>query len=95
MDIKVVSIKYGWSTIVLAKIRYLRHFVQNLLGVKVHTSYKISKFQTHIDKIFGILIFFILKKKKKKKNYIYYQVKNQVGFPSLYINLTIKLLIKS
>ena len=72
MDIKVVSIKYGWSTIVLAKIRYLRHFVQNLLGVKVHTSYKISKFQTHIDKIFVILIFLNSKKKKKKKKKITY-----------------------
>ena len=67
MDIKVVSIKYGWSTIVLAKIRYLRHFVQNLLGVKVHTSYKISKFQTHIDKIFEFEFFLYKKKKKKKK----------------------------
>ena len=26
-----------------AKIRHLRHFIQNLLGVKVHTSCKISK----------------------------------------------------
>ena len=45
IDIKVViSIKYGWNTIVWAKIRHLRHFVQNLLGVKVLTSNKISKF---------------------------------------------------
>ena len=37
-------IKYGWNTIAWAKNRYLRHFIQNLLGVKVHTSCKISKF---------------------------------------------------
>ena len=71
MDIKVViSIKYGWSTIVWAKIRHLRHFVQSLLGVKVHTSCKISKFcrlfgatKTHVDKIFGICFFFTSKDK--------------------------------
>ena len=48
VDIKVaISKKYGWNTIVWVKIRYLRHFVQNLLGVKVHTSCKISKFCQH------------------------------------------------
>ena len=60
MDIKVViSIKYGWNSIVWAKIRHLRHFFQNLLGVKVHSSCKISKFcqefgatKTYVDKIF-------------------------------------------
>ena len=53
--------KYGWNTIVLGKVSYLRHFVQNLLGVKVHTSCKISKFcqqfgakTTHVDRIYGI-----------------------------------------
>ena len=57
MDIKVViSIKYGWNTIVWAPMRHQRHFVQNLLGVKVHTSCKIPKFwqhfgakKTHVD----------------------------------------------
>ena len=62
MDMEVViSIKYGWNTIVWGKIRHLRHFVQNVLGVKVHASYKIIKFcrhigasKTHLGKIFGI-----------------------------------------
>ena len=47
--------------ILLFRQKHLQHFVQNLLGVKVHTSYKISKFfqlfgatKTHVDKIFGI-----------------------------------------
>ena len=60
MAIKVViSIKYGWNTIGWAKIRHLRHFVQDLLGAKVHTSCRISKFcrnfgATKTHKIFGI-----------------------------------------
>ena len=45
MDIKVfISLKYEWNTIVWVKIRHLRHFTQNLLDVKVHTSCKVSKF---------------------------------------------------
>ena len=44
MDMKVViSINYGWNTIVWTNIRHLRHIVQNLLGVKVHVGYKILK----------------------------------------------------
>ena len=61
MDIKmVVFIKCGRNTAACIKIRHLRHFVQNLLGVKVHTSCKISKFcqhfgatKTHVGKFFG------------------------------------------
>ena len=49
VDIKVaISKKYGWNTIVWAKIRHLRHFVQNLLGAKFHTSSKIRKFYWHL-----------------------------------------------
>ena len=80
---------YNMGTIVWAKI------CENLLGVKVHTSCKISKFcqyfgatKTHIDKIFGILKKFYL----KRKGYRYYQEKSQVGLTSSsYINLTMKL----
>ena len=43
----VISIKYGWNIIVWAKIRHLRHFAQNLLGVKVHASCKILNFCWH------------------------------------------------
>ena len=67
MDKKVViSIKHGWNTIVWTKIRNLRQFVKNLLGVKVHASFRILKFcrhfgvtKTHVGKIFGILFYFI------------------------------------
>ena len=101
MDIKVViSIKYGWNTIVLRKIRHLRHLVQNLLAVKVHTTCKISEFcwhfkatKTHMErKIFGIWHFFYL----KRQSYRCYQEKNQVGLTSSsYIYIKMKLWIKS
>ena len=65
MDIKkVISIKCRWNTVVWVKIGHLKHFTQNLLGVKVHISCKISKFcwhfeatKTHVCKIFGVWIF--------------------------------------
>ena len=66
---KVISIKYGWNTIAWAKIMHLGHEVQNLLGVNIHTSCKISKYcqhfrdtKTHMGKIFGIWFFFYLKR---------------------------------
>ena len=98
MGIKVViPIKYVLNNIVWIKIRHLRHFVQNLVGVKVQSSCKISKFcylfeatKTHINKMFGIWIFFYLKRQVCR----YYQEKNQVGLTSSYINLTMKLFIK-
>ena len=71
MDKKVVtSIKHGWNTIVWTKIRNLRQFVKNLLGVKVHASFKILKFCRH----FGVTkthwakfleFYFILSEKTK------------------------------
>ena len=62
IDINVViSIKYEWNTVVWEKIRHLKYFIQNLLGVKVHTSCKMLKLcwhfgatKTHMDKIFEI-----------------------------------------
>ena len=62
MDMKVItSIKYGWNTIVWVKIRHMRHFVLNLLGVKVYASCKISK----------------KKNLSERQSYSYYQEKNQ------------------
>ena len=96
MDMEVViSIKYGWNTIVWGKNRHLRHFVQNLSGVKVHANCKILKFcrnfgvtKTHVGKVFEIWVFFNL----KRQSFRYYQEKNQVG-PTLssYINLVDKI----
>ena len=100
MDMEVVIfIKYGCNTIVWAKIRHLRHFIQNVLGAKVHANCKILKFcqhfettKTHVGIIFGIWFFL----SEKTKLYRYYQKKNQLGVTSSsYINLTMKLLIKS
>ena len=35
MDTKVtIRMKYEWNTIAWLKIRHLRHFIQNFLGVK-------------------------------------------------------------
>ena len=48
IDMKVViSIKYRWNTFIWAKIRQMTHFVQDLLGVKIHTSCKILKLCQH------------------------------------------------
>ena len=93
----IISIKYGWNTIVWAKIMHLRCFCQNLLVVKVHTSFKISKFcqnfgatKAHVDKVLEFDFFCL-----KRQVYRYYQEKNQVGLTSSsYINLTMKLLIR-
>ena len=79
------------------KIRHLRHYVQNLLGVKVYTSYKISKFsqlfgatKNHVGKIFGIWFFL-----SEKTRLQILPGKNQVGPTSYpYTNVTIKFLIK-
>ena len=99
MDIKmIISIKYQWNTIVWAKIKHLRHFFENFLVAKAHTSCKFLKLcchfwatKIHIDKIFPIWIFFL-----KRPSYRYYYEKNQIGpTSSSYINLTMKLLIKS
>ena len=43
----VISIKYGWNTIAWVRIMHLRHYAQDLLVVKIHTSSKISKFCCH------------------------------------------------
>ena len=61
---EVISIKYGRNTIAWTKII---HQVQDLLGAKIHTSYKIlSTFQghrnPHVQNIWN-LIFFIWKDK--------------------------------
>ena len=69
----------------------LRHFVQNLLGVKVHASGKILKFcqpfgatKTHVSKLFRILFFFMW-----KDSYKFYQEKDQAELISFsYIGLT-------
>ena len=48
IDMKVViSIKYMWNTFIWAKIRQMTHFVQDLLGFKIHTSCKILKLCQH------------------------------------------------
>ena len=44
----VISIEHGWNSIAWTKIRHPRHFLQNLLGVKVLPSYKILKFCRHL-----------------------------------------------
>ena len=98
IDIKVtISIKYQCNTIVWAKIKHLRHFFENFLVAKAHTSCKFLKLcwhfwatKIHMDKIFPIWIFFL-----KRPSYRYYYEKNQIGpTSSSYINLTMKLLIK-
>ena len=88
----VISIKYGWNTIAWGRIM---HLGQDLLGVKIHTSCKISKLfrgtKSRIGKIFGICFFLT----EKTRLYRYYQNKNQLGVKSSsYINFTMKLLIK-
>ena len=82
------------------KVMHLGYEVQNILGIKIHTSYKISKFCWHFrgtktrkGKKFWNLNFFLF---EKIRLYRYYQNKNQLGVTSSsYINLTMKLLIKS
>ena len=100
---EVISIKYGWNTIALAEIMYLGHQVQNLQDVKTHTSWLqnlkiLLTFQGHKNKNrhgqnFWKLNFFL---SEKKRLYRYYQNKNQLEVTSSsYINLRMKLLIKS
>ena len=75
MDTKVViSINMG-EILLFRRKSGIRHFFQNLLGVKIHTSCKILKFcqhfrarKTHVGNIFGIWIFD--KDKEKTKLYI-------------------------
>ena len=44
----VISIEYQSNAIVWPKSRHPRHFLQNLLGMKVHASCKILKFCRHL-----------------------------------------------
>lgn len=94
---KLVISKSGRNIIIWVKIKHIGHSVENLSGVKVHTSCKFLKLcchfwatKIHMDKIFPIWIFFL-----KRPSYRYYYEKNQIGpTSSSYINLTIKLWIK-
>ena len=96
---KVIYIKYGWNTIVWTKIMHLGHKVQNLLGVQIHTTAKSQNFvdisvaQRPTWAKFLEFGFFL---SEKTRLYICYLNKNQLGVTSSsYINLTMKLLIKS
>ena len=65
MDMKaVIFIKYGRNTITWADIMHLKHEVQDLWSVKIHTRCKISKFcrnfratKTYMGKFLGVAIF--------------------------------------
>ena len=41
---EVISVKYGWNTMAWGKTMDQEHKIKNLLGVKIHTSCKISNF---------------------------------------------------
>lgn len=41
---EVIFRKYEWNTNAWAKFMYLRHVIENLLGLKIHTKGKIAKF---------------------------------------------------
>ena len=101
IDIKqFISIQYGRNTIVWAKIRQLRHFIEN---VRCQTPYQLQNIKIlstlrghknrHGQNFWNFNFFYLT-----RQSYRYYQEKNQVGPPSIhnqYINLTMKLLIKS
>ena len=96
---EVISIKYGWNTIVWTKIMYPGQ-VQDLLDIKIRTSCKTSNFcwyfrgtTTHkMSKVLGIWFAFL---SEKTRLYRYYQNENHlVVISPSYINLIMKLLVK-
>ena len=85
---EVISIKYGWNTIAWAKIMHA--WCQNSYQLQKIFHFRGTK--TDMGKLFGIWDFL----PEKSRLYRYYQNKNQLGFTSSsYINITMKLLIKS
>ena len=103
---EVISTKYGWNTIAWAKIIHSGTYIQ--VHAIIKTSSKLTrcqnpyqlqnlkillKFQGHKNPHRWIVWNFLC---EKKRLYRYYQNKNQLGvISSSYINLTMKLLIKS
>ena len=101
IDIKqFISIHYGRNTIAWAKIRQLRHFIQNVSCQNPYQLQNLNILSTlrghknrHGQNFWNFNFFYLT-----RQSYRYYQEKNQVGPPSIhnqYINLTMKLLIKS
>ena len=88
-----ISIKHGWNTNWDTEFKiYL--VPKSIPAGKSQNFVDISGVQKpHTDKVFGICIFFLFGKTSLHR---YYQNKNQLVVTSFsYINLTIKLLIRS